>query len=129
MKRLDIAMSDRDSTRVALVDFGTKLDLRAIETDNCSVDNHALMRIFFVLCNWREIKYLNKRVEENDKKIANDCDEWVLFGVTISKGKKNNHVFHNSCLECAATFCDNERNQKNQPTIANSIVHAENVST
>ena len=34
----------------------------------------------------------------NDKVMVNECDKWIFFGDTLSKGKKNDHVFHNTCL-------------------------------
>jgi hypothetical protein len=41
-------------------------------------------------------------LKKNEKEVTvrlNECDVWHFFGDTISKGKKNDHVFHNACLE------------------------------
>ena len=49
VRRLDLIMSNPDVSRVICTDFGATLDLHACETDNSSVDNHAVICIFFVL--------------------------------------------------------------------------------
>ena len=49
MRNLDITMGNKDKHRVLLTDFGATLDLRAAEYDNSSVDNHAVICIFFCL--------------------------------------------------------------------------------
>ena len=48
MRKIDTTMSNPDKHRVLLTDFGATLDLRASETDNCSVDNHAVICIFLL---------------------------------------------------------------------------------
>ena len=53
MRRLDMEMSSADTHRVICTDFGATLDLSAAEKDNCSVDNHAVLAIYFVLSNNR----------------------------------------------------------------------------
>ena len=97
MRRLDMEMSSADTHRVICTDFGATLDLSAAKKDNCSVDNHAVLAIYFVLSNWRMVKYKTDK-NECDETIICDCDKWLFFGDTISRGKKNDHVFHNSCL-------------------------------
>ena len=44
-------MSDAETTHVICSDFGATLDLGADEKDNCSIDNHAVINIFFVISN------------------------------------------------------------------------------
>ena len=48
---------------------------------------------------------------ENNTTIVNNCDKWLFFWDTISRGKKNNHVFHNNCLTYFIKFYDNKRKQ------------------
>ena len=87
MLRIDLTMSNPNKHRVICTDFGATLDLGAVEKGNCSVDNHSVMCIFFVVSNWREVEYVNIKGNA-DKTITNDCDKWIFFGDTISKGKK-----------------------------------------
>ena len=56
------------------------------------MDNHAVLCIFFVLYNWRRVKY-KKSVHEWDETIVNDCDKWLVFGDTISRKKKKTIMF------------------------------------
>ena len=87
MKKIDFVMSNSDHHRVICTDFGATLDLFASEKDNSSVNNHAVLCIFFVLYNWRRVKYM-KNENEWDETVVNDCDRWLVFGDTISRGKK-----------------------------------------
>ena len=49
-----------------------------------------------------------------------------FFGDTISKGKKNDHVFHNACLEHVINFYDKERSDENLPAVKINIIHTDN---
>ena len=111
------------------MDFGATLDLRAMETDNSSVDNHAVICIFFVLTGWRNVDFYNSESETMDKTIVSNCNKWIVFGDTISKGKKNDHVFHNACLSYLVKFYDKELEIQNKPPIANKIIHTDNCPT
>lgn len=71
----------------------------AVHTDNCSTDAHAVLAIYVVLHSRREVFVADQYGGPPQKKIVNDCDVYHFFGNTISKGKKNDHVFHNACLE------------------------------
>ena len=104
-------------------DFGATLDLCASKKDNCSVDNHAILCIFFVLTNWRKVKY---KIGENEysETIINDCDNF--FGSTLSRGKKNDHVFHNACLSHLIKFYNDERTKQGKGKIPINIVHTDN---
>ena len=79
-------MSDADKHRVICTDFGATLDLCASEKDNCSVDNHAVLCIFFVLSNWRKVKYKIGK-NEHSETIINDCNKW-LFWQYVKQRKK-----------------------------------------
>ena len=87
MRHLDLTVSDRRTTRTICADFGATLDLGAVEKDNCSVDNHAVICIFFVVYNWRVAEFSDGG-DGLDQVIVYDCDKWIVFRDTISKGKK-----------------------------------------
>ena len=50
-------MSDPDWCQIICTSFDAILDLCAAEKDNSSINNHAVIRIFFVLTNWRNVRY------------------------------------------------------------------------
>ena len=58
-----------------MTDFGASLDLCAAEKDNSSVNNHAVVCIFFVLLNWRKVNYARTDTSEWDAMITNECDK------------------------------------------------------
>ena len=74
MRQIDMQMSNPDKHRIICTDFGATLDLAAAEKDNCSVDNHAVLAIYFVLSNWRAVKY-EKEEDKYDETIINDCNK------------------------------------------------------
>ena len=51
MRKIDLTNSHPDIHRIIYTDFGATLDLSAIEKDNCSVNNHAVVCILFVVTN------------------------------------------------------------------------------
>ena len=62
MLKIDQTMSNALTTRAFFTDFGATLDLSASEKDkNSSVNNHAVIRIFFVLFKWRHVKFLKRK--------------------------------------------------------------------
>jgi hypothetical protein len=73
-------------------------DLHAAKLDNCSQDAHAVLAMF-VMCH--PPCYITVKQEEQEDVMhqINNCDVWYFFGDTISKGKKNDHIFHNACLK------------------------------
>ena len=137
MRKIDCTMGNPNQHRVICTDFGATLDLRGAETDNCSVNNHAVVCIFYVLTNWRSVKY-KKRTENNntnaflegeDETIVNDADKWGFFGDTISTGKKNDHIFHESCLNYIINFYDQRRIAKGKNPIPTNIIWTDNCPT
>jgi hypothetical protein len=88
MRKIDLLMSNGDICRVICTDFSATLDLGASEIDNSSVNNHAVIAIFLVNRDWRKAKYKNKESGEEEETIVSDCDKWIFFGDTRSKGKK-----------------------------------------
>ena len=71
MRKIDCNQSEKN-TRIILTDFLATLDLRARMSDNCSVDNHAILDIYFVLSNFRDVK-----VSTGETKRI--CDTNVFF--------------------------------------------------
>ena len=106
---VDLTMSDPTKYRIFFTNFGATLDLMGAEKDDSSVNNHAVIDIFFVAHSWRRVTYkkLNgEGCEVLDEKIVNECSKWIFFGDTYSKGKKKNYVFHNVCLTYTIKYYD-----------------------
>ena len=93
VRKIDLTESD-ESTTVTLADFSASLDLKARQTDNCSVNNHVVLGMFYLLNNFRKI-----RLDDNNYACICDTHCFAYFGCSISSGKKNDHVFHIGCLE------------------------------
>ena len=99
------------------------------EKDNSSVNNHAIIDIFFVAHSWRRVQYDKKNAAGllvKDETIVNECDKWIIFGDTYSKGKKNDHVFHNACLTYLIKYYDGIRAKDNKPPIPINVVWTDN---
>ena len=126
--RRDLTMSDPDKHRVISTDFGATLDLRAAETDNCSVDNHAVVDIFFITYDWRPVKY-NRKDGSVDETIISTTDKWIFFADTLSRGKKNDHVCHNACLKKIIEYYDKKRMDIGKQPIPINIVWTDNCGT
>ena len=129
MRKIDLTMGDPNKHRVFCTDFGATLDLMGAEKDNSSVNNHAIIDIFFVAHSWRRVQYRKKNdagVLVLDETIVNECDKWIIFGDTYSKGKKNDHVFHNACLTYLIKYYDEIRATDNQPPIPINVVWTDN---
>jgi hypothetical protein len=58
-----------------------------------------VLAIFVVYHSPRFITVKQEEEEEDVRHWLNNCDVWYFFGDTISKGKKNDHIFHNACLK------------------------------
>ena len=86
-----------DDTALIFTDFSATDDLRAAQTDNSSEDAHMTIAIYVVLHSSREVQVDTANGAQT--KWINDCDVWYCVGPTISKGKKNDHVYHNACLD------------------------------
>ena len=82
-RKPNLVMSNPDVSCVICTDFGATLDLHASEKDNSSVDNHAVICIFFVLSDWRKVRYFNEH-----KNVWDETDKWIISRDTLSKGKK-----------------------------------------
>ena len=111
MRKIDLLMSDGDTTQIICYDFGATLDLMSAEKDNSSVNNHAVICILLVNFNFRTVKFKRKGPNGqmiDDETIVSDCEKWIFVGATMSKGKKNDHIFHNSPLTHIVTHYDNK---------------------
>ena len=131
-RKVDCTMTDPDKHRVICTDFAATLDLRGAEADNSSINNHAVVCIFYVLTNWRVAKYkkiMENGEEINDESILNNADKWAFFGDTISAGKKNDHVFHEACLTYIINFYDRQRVSEGKNKIPTNIVWTDQCPT
>ena len=73
-EKIDFVMPNPDTHQVLCIDFEATLHLFASEKDNSSVEIHAVLCIFFVIYNWKRVRYKNSS-NEWDKTIVNDCDK------------------------------------------------------
>lgn len=83
-RKIDLTMSNPDTKRVICTEFGATLDLGAVEKDNCSVENHAIICIFVVVKNGRVVDFTSDA--NLDQVIINDCDKcffWVIVRVRV----------------------------------------------
>ena len=129
MRKIDLTMSDPNKHRIFCTDFGATLDLMGAEKDNSSVNNHAIVDIFFVAHSWRHVPFKKPNGEGPvicDRTIVNDCDKWIFFGDTYSKGKKNDHVFHNAYLTHIIKYYDRIRATDNKAPIPVNVVWTDN---
>lgn len=70
-----------------LTNFSAQMDLRASETDNCSVDGHAVLDIFVAKYS-RRVVLVDDKDGETHEHIIVECEVWYIVGDTYSKGKK-----------------------------------------
>ena len=61
--------------------------------------------------------------------MVNECDKWIFFGDTLSKGKKNDHVFHNACLTYIIKHYDGIRIVAGKQEVPSNIVWTDNCPT
>ena len=115
-RKLDVKESNKN-TRVILTDFSASLDLRARMTDNCSVDNHAVLDIFFCLSNFRQVQLQNGKIHD-----VCDTNVYCFFRSSMSSGKKNDHIFHIACLDYIMKLNDEQRRQNESDAIKITIV-------
>ena len=91
MRKIDLTMSNPNTHRIFCTDFGATLDLMGAEKDNSSVNNHAIVDIFFVAHSWWVVPYKKLNGEGSDicdRTIVNDCDEWIFLEVHIQKERR-----------------------------------------
>jgi hypothetical protein len=92
MRTIDVYTFD-DKTILVCTDFSAMMDLRPIKTKCSHVDRHAVVAIFYVFTNPRWVV-----TETGETVRVSDCDVWHVFGDTLNKNTKNDHVFHNAAL-------------------------------
>ena len=128
---LDCTLSDPTTTLLVATDFGASLDLQAIEKDNCATDNHAAVCIMYVLKDWKSVEYnenSNDGIVLTKKKIISNCDRWIGFIDTLSKGKKNDYTTHHAFLDYILGWYI-QNSEINIDAIKNIIVHTDNCPT
>ena len=86
-------MIDPKLATVLLSDFGATMRLQAKDTDNCVVDGHAIIDVWYHLTNHRLVNYVNETGEMDTHKLV-DCHVTQYIGATRSKGKSHNWIFH-----------------------------------
>ena len=87
-----------------LTGFPAIANLKASKTDNSSVDNHAVLAIYYALYDFRDFTYKDADGKEV-KKVICTCDVWNwLTGGSSDQGKKNNHITHNYCKAYILNF-------------------------
>lgn len=59
---------------------------------------------------------------------VHECDVWHFFGESMSKGKKNDHVFHNSCLDQILSHYQETFKMNNKPPMNHAILWTDNCS-
>ena len=91
MQKVDMVMSNADKHCVICTDFRATLDLCASKKYKCSFDNHAILCIFFVLTNWRKVKY---KIGENEYSeiIINDCNKFFFWQYVKQRKKKQSCI-------------------------------------
>jgi hypothetical protein len=114
MRRIDTNTFKANELNV-YTDFSASLNLRADQAICGATDRHAVLAIFVILHSRRDVT-----VQKDGKDVSisvNECDVWYFFGDTLSKGKKNDYVFHNACLEHIAKHYRDEYEQAGKPPI------------
>lgn len=91
-------MLDPKHGMAIFTDFAATTNLSADKSDNSAVDGHAIIAVFFTYNNQRHVFYMNYN-GEGDYHIVTKCSVTQFIGGTESKGKSNDWVFHNRCLE------------------------------
>jgi hypothetical protein len=113
------------SELLIFTDFSATMDLRASQTDNSSVDSHAALGIYVVLHSPRVVTVIDNDLVAHEKRV-HECDVWYFFGSTMSKGKKNDHVFHNACLEDIVNHYQRKRSRAKETPITRVRIWTDN---
>ena len=109
-RNLGTIISNPYTTRIFCYDFSTMLDQYAAQKDFTSINNHAVICIFFVLSKQRKVNYLKKDTGEWGEMMTNNCNKWIVFGNTLSKGR--NHILRNAILTHILKLYINEYKRK-----------------
>ena len=65
MQKIDNTNGNANLHIIIITDFGATMDLFAKEKNNSSINNYAVIDIFFIVQNWRKVKF-KKRNEEGE---------------------------------------------------------------
>lgn len=74
---------------------------------------------------WRSVKF-SKEGGGNDDIILNECNKWIFFWDTMSKGTKNNYAFHQECLTYFIKIHDAQRVTNGNVPIQPNFVWTDN---
>ena len=118
-------MFQLDLLHIFQINFEVRLNMFATKKDNLSVDNHAVIDNWFIQTNYLPVRYKKNNGKLGDT-IINDCDTWIFFGNTMSQGKKNDHVFHNSCFTYLINLYDNKQAEGGKSKIPFNVCHIDN---
>ena len=77
-------------------DYSTILSWNPVKTDNSHIPSHAIIEVFIIYSNWRDVQY--KRTDKNgnecyDLKRIYDVEARHYIGGTNDPGRSHNHVF------------------------------------
>ena len=81
---------------------------------------------------WREAGYFQQDDNGNtfeDKAILTDTNKWAFFGCTLSRGKKNNHVFHEACLTHIIKYYDSNQIKEGKQAIPTNVIWTDQCPT
>ena len=98
---LDCIMGHPNCQMAIKCDFSATLSWTSYKTDNSTIPKHAVIEVFIIYSNWRDVIFERKDENDNviiDKKQIYDVDVRHYLGDTKDKGKSHNHVFHNACI-------------------------------
>ena len=92
-------------------------------TNNCRVENYAVLDVFHALTDFRDVVL-------EDGTTKNICDTDVFcFLYTMSSGNKNDHIFHKACVECV-TKCQNQvRESQGKTKTTKTVTWTDNCPT
>jgi hypothetical protein len=122
-RKLDIDTLSSDELLI-FTDFSATMDLRAVTATNSSTNAHAVLAIYVVLHSPRQVSVVEGGVTREMQ--THDCDVFNFFGDTISKGKKNDNIFHNACLKHIVEHYKKERSENKDDPIKRCRIWTDN---
>ena len=92
-RKLGVKNIPRDMIDV-YTDFSAQMDLEPNKKDNCHVNTHATLAVYYVITNQRLVE-----LKSGDLIEYVNTEVWYAIGGTQEKGKKNDVVFHKAVLD------------------------------
>ena len=78
-------------------DFGATADLYANAKDNSTINGHAIIDIFYILSDQKDVEYTNENGDSDVHRLTK-CKIRQFIGGTNSKGKSHDWKFHGRAL-------------------------------